>query len=96
MPPQALPAEEELSPLCDFSVIPRSFPGSSVEGGTGRSDPPSALVVGRAGTLSRAEQTRWSSGRGGGDMLAAQPPDLTLTGAVHDHLGPNAALVQIQ
>lgn len=96
MPPQALPAEEELSPLCDFSVIPRSFPGSSVEGGTGRSDPPSALVVGRAGTLSRAEQTRWSSGRGGGDMLAAQPPDLTLTGAAHDHLGPNAALVQIQ
>lgn len=52
VPLQDLPEEEELSPLCDFPVFPRGFRSSLAEGNTGRSDPPSALMVGQAGTLS--------------------------------------------
>lgn len=62
MPRQGLPVEGELSPLCDFSVIPKSFPHSSEEGGTSGSNPPSVLMVGQAGTLIQDEQTRQSSG----------------------------------
>lgn len=52
VPLQPLPAEEKLSPLCDFSVIPRSFCCFSVEGDTGRRNPPLALAVGQIGSLS--------------------------------------------
>lgn len=52
VPLQDLPEEEELSPLCDFPVLPRNFPSSLVVGYTGRSNSPAALLVGQAETLS--------------------------------------------
>lgn len=77
VPPQGLPAEEVLSPffLSSLGVFPAPWRRGALAGVT-LLQRQRWVRLGLRAVLSRAEQTQCSSGRGGGDLPAARPPDL--------------------